>query len=75
MKPTIGRMYVGLTDDPVRRRKEHGRPADLKMRRFNNEAVARAWEAACHLRGALGGGGGSGWRYGYAYTITAYTTE
>lgn len=41
-------MYVGLTDDPVRRRAEHGYPMDWQQMpiAFATEAAARAWEAA-----------------------------
>jgi predicted GIY-YIG superfamily endonuclease len=36
--------YVGLTDDPDRRKTEHGNPADWQQTRFTSEDAARAWE-------------------------------
>lgn len=70
--------YVGLTDDPDRRRSEHGAPSDWQQttRAFDSEASARAWEESYTGKdGYQGGGGGAGWRYGYWYTITAQTRE
>ncbi len=69
--------YVGLTDDPVRRRAEHGNPGDWQQTvPFQSEAAARAWEAEQLRRpGWQGGPGGSGWRYGYWYTITFSTRQ
>ena len=37
--------YVGLTDEPERRRVEHGNLLDWKQTKFATEAEARAWEA------------------------------
>jgi hypothetical protein len=65
--------YVGLTDDPDRRRKEHGSPPDWQQTAtaFNTEAEARAWEAKYVGKpGYQGGSGGGGWRYGYWYAIS-----
>lgn len=68
--------YVGLTDDPTRRKVEHGSPVDWKLYGpFSTEAEARAWERQLLLAGFKGGSGGSGWRYGYTYTITPNTVE
>jgi len=70
--------YVGLTDDPERRRREHGNPSDWQQTlvAFATEAAARAWEAQyVEKPGYQGGPGGSGWRYGYWYTITATTRQ
>ena len=68
--------YVGLTDDPERRRTEHGNPPDWRHVGFTDEATARAWEAKyVALAGYQGGPGGAGWRYGYWYTITDQTLE
>lgn len=69
--------YVGLTDDPQRRRAEHGYPQDWQVSRpFNSEVEARAWERSYTSKpGYRGAGGGSGWRYGYWYTITPQTRE
>jgi hypothetical protein len=54
--------YVGLTDDPVRRKKEHGNPED--------------WEADLIRRdGYTGKPGGAGWKYGYTYTKTLSTVQ
>jgi len=68
--------YVGLTDDPDRRRTEHGNPADWQQARFDTEAAARTWEAQYFAKpGYQGGTGGGGWRYGYWYTITPQTRQ
>lgn len=68
--------YVGLTDDPIRRRREHGIPADWRQRRFRSEDEARRWEQDhLHLPGHTGGGGAGGWRYGYTYTVTRSTVQ
>ena len=70
--------YVGLTDDPERRRTEHGNPADWRQTDtpFNSESEARAWERNYTSQpGYQGGPGGIGWRYGYWYTVTAQTRE
>ena len=71
-------IYVGLTDDPVRRRAEHGYPGDWQQTTiaFANEAAARIWEKAELAKpGRRGGTGGGGWRYGYMYTITPSTRQ
>jgi hypothetical protein len=70
--------YVGLTDVPERRRKEHGNPPDWQQTatEFTTEETARAWEAQyVNKPGYQGGTGGSGWRFGYWYTITSSTRE
>ena len=68
--------YVGLTDDPRKRREDHGNPFDWQQRIFLTELEARAWEKAMLLlMGYKGGPGGEGWRYGYTYTITSLTRE
>lgn len=70
------RKYVGLTDDPLRRRREHGNPPDWEQRSFITEREARAWEAVfLALPGYQGGTGGEGWRYGYTYTVTGQTRQ
>jgi len=68
--------YVGLTDDPDRRRVEHGSPSDWTQTQFSTEAVARAWEANyVGKAGYQGGPGGAGWRFGYWYTVTSRTKQ
>lgn len=70
--------YVGLTDDPERRRQEHGSPRDWTVRpgQFDGEAEARDWERIQLARpDCKGGPGGSGWRFGYWYTITPHTVQ
>ena len=68
--------YVGLTDDPNRRRAEHGNPPDWQQAAFNTEQEARAWEARyVGKAGYQGGPGGAGWQYGYWYTVTPQTTQ
>lgn len=70
-------IYVGLTDDPIRRRSEHGDPIDWQQAGpFASENAARAWEKEqLSLPGRQGGPGGSGWRFGYWYSITPYTRQ
>ncbi len=68
--------YVGLTDEPDRRRQEHGNPSDWYQKIFNNEYEARIWEKEMLAKpGYTGGPGGEGWRYGYIYTITSSTIQ
>lgn len=68
--------YVGLTDDPVKRKIEHGSPPDWWQRQFASEKEARQWEKDTLAQdGYRGGPGGAGWRYGYTYTITGSTKQ
>ena len=69
--------YVGLTDNPDRRRQEHGNPPDWHQTApFPGEPDARAWEAKYVGRpGYQGAPGGPGWRYGYWYTIAPTTRQ
>jgi len=68
--------YAGLTDNPTKRKIEHGNPVDWKQRSFSIEIDARKWEKAIlALPGYTGGTGGEGWRYGYIYTITSSTNQ
>lgn len=77
MPCSVGDTYVGLTDDPQDRKREHGNPRDWRVEQeFRTEREARAWEQRELMRpGHCGGPGGSGWRYGYKYTVTATTHE
>lgn len=66
--------YVGLTDDPGRRRELHGNPLDWHQSAFSTEDRARAWETEQLARpDTTGAGGETGWRYGYWYTIIPTT--
>ena len=68
--------YVGLTDDPARRRQEHANPRDWQQQFFSAEMQARLWESSLLVQpGHKGGIGGEGWRYGYTYTITPSTVQ
>ena len=68
--------YVGLTNDLVRRRQEHGNPPDWKHYTFSTEVEARNWEKNMIASpGYEGGTGGEGWQYGYTYTITSSTIQ
>ncbi|NPU85517.1 MAG: hypothetical protein HPY65_13655 [Syntrophaceae bacterium] len=68
--------YAGLTDDPERRRQEHGNPKDfLVVMEFESERVARLWEVAMLRQGYKGDTGGKGWKYGYTYSVTPKTKE
>ena len=61
--------YVGLTDDPERRKREHGNPADWWQKGpFSTESEARDWEKDMLSRGYAGDIGGAGWRYGYTFS-------
>ncbi len=63
--------YVGLTDDPDRRKREHGNPADFRVvQAFTSEAIAREWEKQMLAQGYEGDTGGIGWRNGYTFSIT-----
>lgn len=77
MACNIGDTYVGLTDDPERRKEEHRNPADFRVERnFGMESEARAWERRESSRLAhCGGSGGAGWRVGYKYTVTRTTEQ
>lgn len=70
-------LYVGLTHDPERRRREHGNPEDWYVTpAFYDEVTARLWEH--HMLqhpDTTGGSVGPGWRYGYCYTITKETIQ
>ena len=72
-----GNTYVGLTDDPDRRKKEHGSPSDWRVvRHFTRESDAREWEATeLKAAGTCGDTGGAGWRKGYKYTVSSATRE
>jgi hypothetical protein len=69
--------YVGLTDSPDQRRREHGDPADWRLTPpFSSELAAWEWERRLLAQpDYTGNTGGSGWRYGYRYTITPSTTQ
>lgn len=62
--------YVGLTNDPDRRKQEHGNPPDFRVvRQFQSEIEARVWEKQMLARGYRGDTGGAGWKFGYTYTL------
>ena len=66
--------YVGLTDHPRIRKKEHASPEDWQKKKFDTERQARSWEKRMlKERGHRGGTGGKGWKYGYINTITTAT--
>jgi len=68
--------YAGLTDDPQRRKTEHGNPADFRVvRQFSSEQEARAWEKQMLAQGYAGDTGGAGWKYGYTYSVTSRTEQ
>ena len=67
--------YAGLTDEPERRKQEHGSPSDWWQCRFSTEEEARQWEKGMLDKGYEGGPGGQGWKYGYTYSITPLTRE
>jgi hypothetical protein len=68
--------YVGLTDNPSRRKAEHGNPVDWTQKQFSYETEARLWEKQMLSNsGYTGGTGGNGWKYGYIYTVTPFTVQ
>ena len=68
--------YVGLTDHPIIRKRQHGKPEDWKQIKFKNEKEARAREKRMLAKsGHRGGTGGEGCLYGYIYTITKGTKQ
>ena len=68
--------YAGLTNDPERRKQEHGNPNDFKIvQKFDRESDARAWEKKILAQGYEGDTGGKGWRYGYTYSISKRTKQ
>lgn len=63
--------YVGLTDNPERRKREHSNPPDFSVvREFASEDDAHQWEKGMLTRGYAGDMGDEGWRYGYTFSIT-----
>lgn len=61
--------YAGLTDDPERRKREHGSPPDFRVvRRFGTEREARDWEKGILAKGYAGDTGGKGWEFGYTFS-------
>ncbi|MDP8209012.1 MAG: hypothetical protein P9L92_20280 [Candidatus Electryonea clarkiae] len=68
--------YVGLTDDPEKRKELHGNPEDWElMDPFENEREARNWEMLKRISGFKGGERTGEWKYGFIYTITIKTNE
>jgi len=51
---------IGVTDNPTRRRTEHGNPSVWHQWNANTETVARNVERYFLDKGMKGGGGGSG---------------
>lgn len=68
--------YVGLTDDAIFRKEDHGNPKDWQEFSFSSESEARKWEKEMLAKpGYLSGANNDGWRYGYTYTISGFTRE
>ena len=62
--------YAGLTDDPERRKQDHGNPRDFRVvRELSSERQGREWEEQMLAQGYKGDVGGAGWRYGYTYAV------
>ncbi len=69
-------IYVGLTDDPDKRKEEHGNPHGWWQCSFPTEEQARKWKKTmAAIPGIMSGYSGKGWRYGYTYTITFATKQ
>ncbi len=73
MKSAEGSKYVGLTDRPSKKRKQHRNPSDWVIRKeFDSEDDARFWlSTKLKLPGYVGGNDNDGWRFGYMYTISS----
>lgn len=68
--------YVGLTNDPDTRRKQHGDPQEWSQECFNNETEARVWEKSMFDKPEYKGDSSEKeWKYGYIYTITKNSIE
>jgi hypothetical protein len=62
--------YVGLTDDPQRRKKDHGNPRSFRVvHQFRTENAGRKWEKEMLAKGYKGDTGGRGWKYGYTFSV------
>ena len=62
--------FVGLTDDPAKRKVEHNNPSDWTQRSFSTEEEARKWAKELLERPEYETGPGDlGWRFGYTYKI------
>jgi hypothetical protein len=62
--------YAGITDEPERRKREHGNPGDFRvMQQFTCERAARQWEKRMFARGYEEDTIGKGWKYGYTFSI------
>ncbi len=62
--------YAGLTDEPKRRKLEHGNPRDFRiMQQFTSETAARQWERRMLAQGYEEDTIGKSWKYGYTFSI------
>jgi len=62
--------YAGLTDEPARRKREHGNPSDFRViQQFTSEPSARQWERRMLAKGYEEDTSGKGWKYGYTFSI------
>ena len=62
--------YAGLTDEPKRRKEEHGNPHDFRvMQQFTSELSARQWESRMLAQGYEEDTSGKGWKYGFTFSI------
>jgi len=62
--------YAGLTDEPKKRKQEHGNPDDFRIvQQFTNETAARQWEKRMINQGCEKDTIGKGWKYGYIFSI------
>jgi hypothetical protein len=68
--------FVGLTDDPAKRKVEHNNPSDWTQRSFSTEEEARKWaKELLDTPDYETGPGDLGWRFGYTYKIRPWTHE
>jgi len=62
--------YAGLTDEPERRKREHGNPNGFRvMQQFTSETAARQWKMRMTGHGYGEDTSGKGWKYGYTFSI------
>jgi len=62
--------YAGLTDEPKRRKREHGNPSDFRViQQFTFETAAQQWERRILARWYEEDTSGKGWKYGYTFSV------
>jgi len=71
-------IFVGLTDNPMCSRLDHGKPADWSQQRFSDQAEARQWLAMMVDREGYTTSDAlddEHWQFGYTCTVSLGTKE